>query len=278
MLRRNGRRKAPRRTPYGGGYETQQLHLHHHQQPGCDTDSAKISYTGETDGEDVHETAVTNAEKNTRNIACSDSEDGIAEDNLGVDGNVLDDNAEGSELAESRTISLSPDAKKLSMATAITTRKGGTEQLLAATEAERPRSAPRMENSGQVVNTVEVQRYGSGYGGTSEEGREGHRVGDQHARSETGNNPDDPSSNKDRVVVPLTSSGLVLEDIELVNLHNLSLHKLEGMERLTRLRVADLSENELRDIIPLRWCGCLEVCVRVEARVWGSPGEYVTGR
>lgn len=55
------------------------------------------------------------------------------------------------------------------------------------------------------------------------------------------------------------SSGLVLEDIELVSLNNLYLHKLDGMERLTRLRVADLSGNELHDTVPLQWCRCLEV-------------------
>ncbi|CAM9899824.1 unnamed protein product, partial [Laminaria digitata] len=52
--------------------------------------------------------------------------------------------------------------------------------------------------------------------------------------------------------------GLLLEDIELVNLHNLSLHKLEGMEKLVRLRVADLSGNELHDTAPLKSCACLE--------------------
>lgn len=55
------------------------------------------------------------------------------------------------------------------------------------------------------------------------------------------------------------ASGLVLEDIELVGLQNLSLRKLEGMERLTRLKVADLSGNELHDTAPLRLCVCLEV-------------------
>ncbi|CAM9265882.1 unnamed protein product, partial [Hapterophycus canaliculatus] len=52
--------------------------------------------------------------------------------------------------------------------------------------------------------------------------------------------------------------GLLLKDIELVNLHNLSLHKLEGMDRLVFLRVADLSGNELHDTTPLRSCACLE--------------------
>ena len=56
------------------------------------------------------------------------------------------------------------------------------------------------------------------------------------------------------------ATGPLLEDIELVNLHNLSLHKLEGMERLVFVRVADLSGNELHDTAPLRSCACLEVC------------------
>lgn len=57
------------------------------------------------------------------------------------------------------------------------------------------------------------------------------------------------------------AAGFALEDIELVNLHNLSLHKLEGMEHLTHLRVADLSGNELHDTAPLRYCECLEVFI-----------------
>ena len=67
---------------------------------------------------------------------------------------------------------------------------------------------------------------------------------------------------------PFSSSscqGLLLEDIELVNLHNLSLHKLEGMEKLIRLRVADLSGNELHDTAPLRSCACLEVRFGLES-------------
>ena len=70
--------------------------------------------------------------------------------------------------------------------------------------------------------------------------------------------------------------GLLLEDIELVNLHNLSLHKLEGMEKLVRLRVADLSGNELHDTAPLKSCTCLEVrlclnrlgCRRMQGFTW----------
>lgn len=62
---------------------------------------------------------------------------------------------------------------------------------------------------------------------------------------------------------PSSTSGLCLEDIELVSLNNLSLHKLEGIERLARLRVADLSGNELHDVMPLRCCRCLEVSTSI---------------
>lgn len=67
------------------------------------------------------------------------------------------------------------------------------------------------------------------------------------------------------------SAGLLLEDIELVNLHNLSLHRLEGMERLVFVRVADLSGNELHDTAPLRSCVCLEVCCVLEAQACALP-------
>lgn len=75
-----------------------------------------------------------------------------------------------------------------------------------------------------------------------------------------------PDGDEDEASKQLSSSshplaGPLLEDIELVNLHNLSLHKLEGMERLVFVRVADLSGNELHDTAPLRSCACLEVCI-----------------
>lgn len=83
-----------------------------------------------------------------------------------------------------------------------------------------------------------------------------------------------PDSDEDDASRHLSSShspaGPLLEDIELVNLHNLSLHKLEGMERLVFVRVADLSGNELHDTAPLRSCACLEVCVLHENKAY-SP-------
>lgn len=53
----------------------------------------------------------------------------------------------------------------------------------------------------------------------------------------------------------------LVEDIEVLNLHSLSLQKLDGIERLLRLKVADLSGNELHDTAPLQPCSCLEVRV-----------------
>lgn len=106
-----------------------------------------------------------------------------------------------------------------------------------------PAPAPALENVGvkRDVSTLSVS-------GTESDG------GDGNGGGAGGCNASSASSSS-----PLPSSGLVLEDIELVNLHNLSLHKLEGIERLVRLRVADLSGNELHDTAPLRWCSCLEV-------------------
>lgn len=58
---------------------------------------------------------------------------------------------------------------------------------------------------------------------------------------------------------PSLSTGLLLEDIELISLRDLSLHEVEGLGQLNRLRIADLSGNELHDITPLGSCPCLEV-------------------
>lgn len=108
--------------------------------------------------------------------------------------------------------------------------------------AGRPRSAPAAGSVGELrsSNTFVTR------GGVTNDG-------------ETASGDD-----KDAAVTNLSSpshpsTGLLLEDIELVNLHNLSLHKLEGMERLVFVRVVDLSGNELHDTAPLRSCACLEV-------------------
>ena len=112
----------------------------------------------------------------------------------------------------------------------------------------RPMSAPAAESAGGVPSSA-VARPQARPGGDSDEG---------------------DSTSMERYCSPATA-GLLLEDIELVNLHNLSLQKLEGMERLVFVRVADLSGNELHDTAPLRSCVCLEV--RLDCRIFFKAHE-----
>ncbi|CAN0113390.1 unnamed protein product [Ectocarpus sp. 6 AP-2014] len=105
----------------------------------------------------------------------------------------------------------------------------------------RPRSTPAAGSVGELLSSnTFVAR-----GGVTNDG-ETARGDDKYAAVTDQSCPSHPST------------GLLLEDIELVNLHNLSLHKLEGMERLVFVRVVDLSGNELHDTAPLRSCACLE--------------------
>lgn len=120
-----------------------------------------------------------------------------------------------------------PKPRKPSTAAATGASRGGRTSSNATSSDGRPNSAPATETG--AVAPIGALEQGGGDGVVS----------------------DDDCTPK--------GGGLALESIELVNLHNLSLHKLEGMERLTRLRVADLSGNELHDTAPLRSCACLEV-------------------
>lgn len=130
----------------------------------------------------------------------------------------------------------------------------GTTSVTATAPADsstssRPRSAPATESTDETPSSPVVHT---------------------RARSDASSATNVPDSGEDDVSKRLCSShppaGPLLEDIELVNLHNLSLHKLEGMERLVFVRVADLSGNELHDTLPLRSCVCLEVCLMHDAQ------------
>ncbi|CAM9822517.1 unnamed protein product [Scytosiphon promiscuus] len=109
----------------------------------------------------------------------------------------------------------------------------------------RPRSAPAAGNTGRNLSSIDNNELGEN--GALDEVKSGRGDIDANDVGAKDSGPSQASPVK-----------LLLEDIELVNLHNLSLHKLEGMERLVFLRVADLSGNELHDTTPLGLCACLE--------------------
>lgn len=136
---------------------------------------------------------------------------------------------------------------------------------------ERPRTAPAIGN-GTEIDSVDITNNNVGpavnratNGFHRSTGDEDIDIGDSLLSSSPGFSASPAPS-------------LMLADIELVNLHNLSLRKLEGMDRLTRLRVADLSGNELHDITPLRSCECLEVCGAGARGGGGDGGEGGRGR
>lgn len=108
---------------------------------------------------------------------------------------------------------------------------------------DSPSSAPAMENSGSAPISAEAlkSRGVISVGSPSSGGGDG--IG-------TTNGGDSEHRSTTRFLV---------EDIEFLNLHSLSLQKLDGIERLLRLKVADLSGNELHDTAPLQLCSCLEV-------------------
>lgn len=124
-------------------------------------------------------------------------------------------------------------AKPSTAAAGAAPSRGGNSGIVSATgsNSNRPSSAPYTESPGVSIGSLSHSREATAGVGNGSEG--GGAI--------------------------LRPPGLVLEYIELVNLHNLSLHKLEGMERLVCLRVANLSGNELHDTWPLRSCACLEV-------------------
>lgn len=113
--------------------------------------------------------------------------------------------------------------------------------------SDRPRSAPATGTAGKNVSSTD----------TTEGLHENNAINE--AKGGYGDIEESDAGAKEAGPPEVPPGGLLLEDIELVNLHNLSLHKLEGMERLVFLRVADLSGNELHDTTPLRTCACLEV-------------------
>lgn len=73
-----------------------------------------------------------------------------------------------------------------------------------------------------------------------------------------------------------STTRFLVEDIKFLNLHSLSLQKLYGIERLLRLKVADLSGNELHDTAPLQSCSYLEVRLfRLVSRVHLLPSGLI---
>lgn len=313
MLRRHGRRKAPKNTPHRSSHASRQQLLPGYYGGGADVDDCHenecrvITTTTTTTSrtrDDGGGTCTAEREsayfvnigegrgRNDMNSSYAGNEDDDATSANGGPApeeeeanNVKRPTGNGSYCGGGDDAVLNPQRKrnhessqgdrKPSTATAAAVYSGRRKRELAPTtdNTERPRTAPATDH-GTGVGSIDIRRNVVGptanlaitntHRGKYAEGMT--REGQRRACEPGGQRQDEDNDETSGFLLsssPGSSSspaaGLVLADIELVNLHNLSLHKLEGMERLTRLRVADLSGNELHDTTPLRCCECLEV-------------------
>lgn len=280
MLRRNGRRKAPRSAPHrafqdrkksrgisgvsnsnvsdsrsGSAPQTTDEHVAsssrgdgdcRQQLAGDSSSSSSNRYSNSTNTGDMTPVAEIGLPARGAGQRRGRSRSG-ALDKVESRTGINEDGSEGQEINDPTAEEEMGDHKDKGSANSLlktferAPRDRGTEAVVAAAPSPRPRSAPAKESTDGAPSSPVVQT----------------RTRSDASATDLADSDEEDTSKK--LCSSRSSAGPLLEDIELVNLHNLSLHKLEGMERLVYVRVADLSGNELHDTAPLRSCACLEV-------------------